>query len=82
MIICILKSSNECQRIRFCNRLDFFLIYGSLIGKERCTKYSNTNQKEGGIWQGTQRGREIPETCFAILFLERAMKVATGSRKK
>ncbi len=40
------------------------------------------NQKEGGIWQGTQRGREIPETCFAILFLERAMKVATGSRKK
>ena len=40
------------------------------------------NQHQSGMWQGTQRGREIPETCFAILFLERAMKVATGDRKK
>jgi hypothetical protein len=40
------------------------------------------NQHQGGMWQGTQRGREISATCFAILFLERAMKVATGGRKR
>ena len=40
------------------------------------------NQHQSGMWQGTQRGREISATCFAILFLERAMKVATGGRKR
>lgn len=38
------------------------------------------NQK-GGMWQGPLGGMEIADTCFAILFLERATKVATGGSK-
>ncbi len=39
------------------------------------------NQK-GGMWQWPQGGMEIPDTCFAILFLRRASKVATGGTNK
>jgi hypothetical protein len=39
------------------------------------------NQK-GGMWQGPLAGMEIADTCFAILFLERATKVATGGSKR
>lgn len=37
--------------------------------------------QRGGMWQGPQPGMEVADTCFAILFLHRAMKVATGEKK-
>lgn len=39
------------------------------------------NQK-GGVWLGPLPGMEIADTCFAILFLDRSMKVATEGSKK
>jgi hypothetical protein len=44
--------------------------------------YLLKEQQAGGFWRGPQQGMEIADTCFAILFLERATKVATGGSKR
>jgi len=37
-----------------------------------------SQQREDGSWGGTYTGMDVADTCFAILFLRRATKVATG----
>jgi len=76
-------------------RFHFYYLYalerlGDLYPTEKMGKHAwyaegatwlVKNQK-GGMWRGPLVGMEIADTCFAILFLERATKVATGDERK
>ncbi len=73
----------------------FYYLYalercGDLLGLDKIGKWAwywegadwlVKNQK-GGQWSGQDPRMVFADTCFAILFLERAMRVTTGVEKK
>ncbi len=61
---------------------------GDLLGTDKIGKWSwywegadfLVKKRDRGRWTGPDGRIQIADTCFAILFLERAMRVSTGSK--